>query len=238
MFGFKEYVCVMQLHKQVDEQRLLEVIKEFIGKIYQKPPVRSSVKRALRVRTVYYIDVLEINHPYVLMRVGCEHGTYMRKLCYDIGLVLGVGAHMRELRRTRTGPFTEDKNLVTLHQLSEALYAYRELGDESMLRKVIMPIEYAISHLKKVVIRDTAVEAIAHGANLMMPGILRFHDSIRKGDLVAILTLKGELVALGKALVSSKEMAELSKGMAIKTDRVVIPKGLYPRAWKRKGEGK
>jgi len=234
MLSSKEYVAVMQLHKHVDEERLREVINEFVGKIYQKPPVRSSVKRVLRMKEVYSIDVLEIDYPYVLMKVSCQHGTYIRKLVHDIGDVLGVGAHMRELRRIRTGPFKEDETLVTLHKLSEAVYAYRELKDDSLLKKLILPIEYAVSHLPKVAILDGAVGALTHGADLAVPGIAMIHEGIRKGDVVAILTLKGELVAIGQALMHTEQVVEESKGMAVKVKRVIMPRDIYPKHWRKR----
>lgn len=230
----KEYVCVMQLHSEVPENKLKSILKEFVGKIYQKPPLRSSVKRTIRVKTIYYIELLEYTGRYALMKVGCEAGTYMRKLCHDVGEVLGVGAHMRELRRTRTGPFKEDETLVTMQELSEALYRWKHEGKEDLLRKVILPMEYIVSHMYKIVIRDSAVDSIAHGADLAVPGILRLHERIKKGDKVAILTLKGELVALGKALMDAKEIMEAQKGIAVKTMRVIMPPGVYPKAWKKR----
>jgi len=235
MLSSKEYVAIMQLHREVSEDKLKKVIKEFVGRIYQKPPVRSSVKRSLRIKTIFDIEVLEIDYPFVLMRIHCEHGTYVRKLIHDIGEILGVGAHMRELRRIRTGPFKENSTLRTMHELSEALYIYRELGDESKLKEVILPMEYGISHLPKVVILDGAVEAITHGADLAVPGIAMLHEGIRRGDTVAILTLKGELVAVGQALRATEEIIQMNKGIVVKTKRVLMPRGVYPRMWKRKG---
>ncbi|MEM4734987.1 MAG: RNA-guided pseudouridylation complex pseudouridine synthase subunit Cbf5, partial [Candidatus Thorarchaeota archaeon] len=116
----KEYVCVMELHSAVAEDRIREVVEEFTGKIYQRPPLKSSVKRVVRVREIYYDEVLEIQDRLVLMRIGCEAGTYVRKLCYDIGEVLGVGAHMKQLRRTRVGILREDDHLCKLHDLKDA----------------------------------------------------------------------------------------------------------------------
>ncbi len=234
MLSDKEYVAVMQLHREVPRERLLEVIREFTGRIYQRPPVRSSVKRSLRIKRVYEIKLLEIKYPFVLLRIRCEHGTYVRKLIHDMGEVLGVGAHMRELRRVRTGPFKDDETLVTMHELSEALYMARELNDESRLRSLILPMEYGISHLPKVVINDGAVEALTHGADLAVPGISLIHEGIRKGDTVAILTIKGELVAVGEAVMSTEEVIQAKKGIAVKTKRVIMPRGIYPRLWKRK----
>lgn len=226
----------MELHREVSESKLYDVVKLFVGKIYQRPPLRSSVKRTLRTRDVYYIDILDIKNRWVLMRIGCAPGTYIRKLCHDIGLILGTEAHMRELRRTATGPFKEDETLITMHELSEAIYLWKKFNYEKLLRKAILPAEYLVSHLPKVVIRDTAVDAIAHGANLAVPGILRLHEGIRKGDLVALLTLKGEIVAIAEALMSSDEISRASKGLAFKPIRVVMKPGIYPRSWKRSGE--
>ncbi len=234
MLSDKEYVAIMQLHKEVPREKLLEVIREFTGRIYQRPPVRSSVKRSLRIKRVYEIKVLEINYPFVLMRIRCEHGTYVRKLIHDIGEVLGVGAHMRELRRVRTGPFKDDNTLVTMHELSEAIYITRELKDDSKLRSLILPMEYGISHLPKVVIADGAVEALTHGADLAVPGIMLIHEGIKKGDTVALLTVKGELVAIGEALMSTEQVIQSSKGIAVKTRRVIMPRGIYPRLWRRR----
>ncbi len=224
----------MQLHKEVPEEKLNAVIKEFTGKIYQKPPVRSSVRRALRVKTIYKIDVLELEYPYVLLYVECEHGTYIRKLIHDIGEVLGVGAHMRELRRVKTGPFKEDETLITMHQLSEAIYLYRKLNDDSEIRKAVLPGEYMVSHLPKVVVTDSAAASITYGADLAVPGITYLHSSIRKGDEVAVFTLKGEIVATGVAMMHTEEILEKRRGIAVKTKRVIMERDIYPRREKEK----
>ena len=234
----KEYVCVMQLHRPVPEAELRRVLGLFVGEVYQRPPLRSSVKRSLRTKKIYEIQLLEYNGRYAVLRVYSEAGTYMRKLCHDAGLLLGVGAHMRELRRTKSGPFRESRGLVRLQELSEAIYRWRVEGSEDLLRRYILPVEYAVSHLKKIVIRDTAVDAIAHGANLAVPGIVMLHDGIEKGDLVALFTLKGELVAIGVAQMSSREMLESRRGIAVKIRRVVMKPGVYPRAWKKQQEEK
>lgn len=231
----KEYVMVIQLHAPVDNDRLRKVLKYFTGVIYQRPPLRSSVKRVIRTRRIHYIDLLEHSDRYVLVRVGCEAGTYMRKLAHDIGLLLGVGAHMRELRRTRTGPYKEDETLVRMQEVSEALYLWRNKGDERYLRKIILPVETAIAHLPKIIIRDTAVDAIAHGAHLAVPGIARLTRDVAPNKTVAILTLKGELVALGTALKNAVEIANMKKGIVVKTKRVYMKPGIYPAVWKKRG---
>jgi len=227
----KEYVCVMKLHGDASEQRVREVLKEFEGKIYQRPPLRASVKRRLRTRTVYYIDFLEMEGRNVLFKVGCEAGTYIRKLCYDVGEVLGCGAHMQELRRTRAGPFVEEEDLVTLHEVAYYFEKWRETGDESHIRRFILPMEKALELLPKIYIRDSAVDAVCHGASLTAPGVVAFEDSVAPNHTVAVLTLKGEAVALAKALVSASQLAEMDHGFVAKTHRVLMERGVYPKAW-------
>ncbi|GAB6148773.1 RNA-guided pseudouridylation complex pseudouridine synthase subunit Cbf5 [Stetteria hydrogenophila] len=234
----KEYVCVMQLHRPVEEERLREALRLFEGRIYQRPPLRSSVKRSLRVKRVDEIELLEYDgERYALLRIACEAGTYMRKICWDVGLVLGVGAHMRELRRTRTGPFSEARGLVTLQEVSEALYRLRVDGKDDLLRRVVLPGEYSVCHLPKVVVRDTAVESLVHGASLAVPGVVMLHEDIKRGETVAVLTLKGELVALAEAVMTSEEVMQEERGEAFKLKRVVLEPGLYPRAWKQRRKG-
>lgn len=228
----KEYICLMHVHKALPHKRILEVCKEFEGPIFQKPPLKSSVVKQLRTRTIYYLDVLEIEEQHVLMQVGCEAGTYIRKLCYDIGLALGTGANMEELRRTKAGPFREDGTLVTLHQLKDAYELWKETGDEKGLRSVIQPVESALRHLPRLVISDNSVDAVCHGAPLAAPGLLSLETDIIRNDDVAIFTLKGEAVALGKADLSSSEMLAAKRGIVARTERVIMKPGTYPRAWK------
>jgi H/ACA ribonucleoprotein complex subunit 4 len=228
----KEYICLMRLHHPVPRRRILEVCGEFVGVIYQKPPLKSSVVKQLRTRTIYYLDVLEIEGQHVLFRVGCEAGTYIRKLCYDIGLALAVGANMEELRRTKSGPFREDQTLVTLHQLKDAYVAWKEKGDEGPLRRAVQPVEAALRHLPRLTIADNAVDAICHGAPLAAPGLLALETEINKGDIVALFTLKGEAVGVGVAQLTSREMLATKTGIVAQTERVIMEPGTYPKAWK------
>ena len=101
MTSHKEYVCTLHLQKDIPKYDLMRVLKEYEGTLYQKPPVKSAVKRRVRTRKVHYITPMEIEEKDVLMKVGCDAGTYIRKLCYDIGLSLGCGASMKELRRQK-----------------------------------------------------------------------------------------------------------------------------------------
>ncbi len=221
----------MKLHSQVPEDKVTKVLDKFQGPLYQRPPVRSAVKRQLRTRTIYYIDFIEMNERNVLFKVGCEAGTYIRKLCYDVGEVLGCSAHMQELRRTRAGPFIEDESLVTLHDISYLFSQWQETKDESLLRKFVYPMEKALDILPKIHVRDSAVDALCHGAHLTAPGVLSIDAGIKIGDTLVVFTQKGEAVTMAKAFVSSEKMLKMDHGFVARTQRVLMPRGIYPKMW-------
>jgi H/ACA ribonucleoprotein complex subunit 4 len=233
LYSGKEYICVMKLHGDAQESRIREVLGEFEDEIYQRPPLRSSVKRQIRTRRIYYNEFLEMNGRNVLFRVGCEAGTYIRKLCYDMGEIIGVGAHMQELRRTRSGPFSEDsQTFVTLHDVAYWFGEWQEKKDPSTLRKFIQPMETALKLMPKITVRDSAVDALCHGANLTAPGVLTVESDIAKGGLVSIFTQKGEAVALGRAELNTDEIVTASRGTVATLERVLMPRGTYPKTWK------
>jgi len=228
----KEYICVMRLHSKVPRNRIEAVLEEFTGTIYQRPPLRASVKRRLRTRKIYSLKLLEIRDRDVLFHVACEAGTYIRKLTHDIGEVLGSGAHMRELRRTRSGPFTEDESLVTLHDVAYLYAEWKETGDETLLRRFLQPMEKALEYIPKIIIRDSAIDAICHGANLAAPGILSLETEMEPKNTVAILTQKGEAVALVKAMASTEQIMKMDHGIVATTQRVLMSRGTYPKMWR------
>ncbi|TAN35213.1 MAG: RNA-guided pseudouridylation complex pseudouridine synthase subunit Cbf5 [Candidatus Methanoperedens sp.] len=230
----KEYICLMKLHNEVPEKELKSVFGEFKGEIYQKPSIISAVKRETRVRNIYYLELLEVEDKNVLFRVGCEAGTYIRKLCHDMGMAMGTGAHMQELRRTKSGPFREDETMITLHDLKDAYVEWKENGNEAMLRKVILPMERALMHLPKLVIRDNAIDALCHGAGLAAPGVVTVESGIEKGDPVAVFTQKGEAVSFGVAQMKTLDILKAATGIVVTTDRVFMEPGTYPKGWKAK----
>jgi H/ACA ribonucleoprotein complex subunit 4 len=235
LLGPKEYQAVARLHDPVDDKKLLRVLEEFTGEIFQRPPQRSSVKRTTRTRTIYNLDLLERNGRLLLLRVLCQAGTYVRKLVYDIGEVLGPGATMVELRRTSVCHIRENDGLVRLHDLAYAVESLKS-GDEAAIRRCIKPVEFAVSWLKSVYVRDSAVDAICHGAQLAVPGIVKLSKEITKGNLVSFYTLKGELIAVGEAQMTGEEITQSEKGIAFSTKRVIMKPGTYERLWRTRRE--
>ena len=234
LYGPKEYHALGRIHSLPSKEKLDETIDLFRGEIFQKPPQRSAVVRQTRTRTIYEFEVLEQKERLLLTRILCEAGTYIRKLYYDLGELLGPGATMIELRRTRVDQFRETDGLVTLHELANAFAIWEEEKDASKLMKMIKPVEYAFSELKSVVIRDSAVDAMCHGAQLAIPGVLQISPNLKKGDIVAIYTQKGEAVALAESTMSEEEIRDATKGYAFETKRIIMAPNTYPKKWRRK----
>jgi len=228
----KEYVGIMKLHKNVERNKIIEVCNSFVGDIYQIPPLRSAVKRVRRKRQIYYFEIIQIKGTDVLFRVGCEAGTYIRTLCVDIGKKLGCRAHLAELRRTRVGNISEEDSVI-LQDVSDAYIFWKEDEDETEIRSKILPMKRLLDHLPKIVIRDSAVDALCHGANLAIPGIVEIDTDVKKGDLAAVLTLKDEGVALINVLMSTEQIIQKDSGICATLERVLMNKGTYPSIWKK-----
>lgn len=226
----KEYVCLMRLHRDRTPEQIRKVMETFVGDIYQVPPLRSAVKRQLRVRAVRSIKILEISGRGVLFRVSCDAGTYIRTLCVDIGEALGVGAHMEELRRNRSGSMLETDS-VTLQELKDAHVLWKEEGDDSWMKRIVKPMESLLEPLPKIVLKDSAIDAICHGADLAVVGIAKHEDGLYRGEVVAFISQKGEGVGLGITQMTSLEMARAREGIAARTDRVFMEPGTYPKMW-------
>ena len=222
----KEYVCLMHFHTPVSESQIRESANKLIGKITQLPPLKSAVKREYREREVYYMEILEIRKQDVLFIIGCQAGTYIRRICDDWGKLLKTHAHMQQLIRTKAGPFN-DNEWYSLQDIKDAFTLLNE-GNEVEIKKIIKPVEFAMQHLGKVWVSDNAVDPLCHGMNLSLPGISKYEKCINKDDLVAVFSLKNELVCLGQALMSADEIANNSKGLALKVTRVFMDPEVYP----------
>ncbi|CAM8967846.1 unnamed protein product [Rhodiola kirilowii] len=230
----KEYVCVARLHSAVpDVAKVARALETLTGAVFQRPPLISAVKRQLRIRTIYESKLLEYDadRQLVVFWISCEAGTYVRTMCVHLGLILGVGAHMQELRRVRSGIMGEKDNMVTMHDVMDAQWEYDNYKSEAYLRRVIMPLEVLLTSYKRLVVKDSAVNAICYGAKLMIPGLLRFENGIDNGEEVVLMTTKGEAIALGIAEMTTAVMATCDHGVVAKIKRVVMDRDTYPRKW-------
>ncbi len=230
--GDKEYVGILQLHRTIPKAQLSRMFAEFTGPVWQLPPVRSAVKRQLRVRTIHELELLEFEEGRrALFRVRCDSGTYVRVLCHDVGEALGIGGHMLELRRTRTAGLSERDGLVTLQVLTDAAHAWFEEKDPLPLQRLIRPVEELLVHLPAIVLKDSAVAAVAHGAPLLAPGIAAVSGGVSTGQLCRLLSIKGEVVALATSGGDTDWLLTCRTGAVTSTERVLIDRLLYRPSW-------
>merc|ERR1719401_3118200 len=155
----KEYVCVVRFHNDVGTTAKVQAACDSLtGALFQRPPVISAVKRQLRVRTIYEAKVIEYNKKrhMAIFWTSCEAGTYIRTMCVHMGLMLGVGAHMQELRRVRSGVLDENLYMSTMHDILDAQYMYETLRDEKYIRRVVMPPELILTNYKRLALKDSA----------------------------------------------------------------------------------
>nr|XP_046174714.1 H/ACA ribonucleoprotein complex subunit DKC1-like isoform X2 [Oncorhynchus gorbuscha] len=230
----KEYVGIVRLHNAIEnEHTLARGIETLTGALFQRPPLIAAVKRQLRVRTVYESKLIEYDPERRLgiFWVSCEAGTYIRTLCVHLGLLLGVGGQMQELRRVRSGVLGERDNLVTMHDVLDAQWQYDHNKDETYLRRVIYPLEKLLVSHKRLVMKDSAVNAICYGAKIMLPGVLRYEDGIEMNQDIVVITTKGEAICIATALMTTAVISTCDHGVVAKIKRVIMERDTYPRKW-------
>ena len=252
----KEYVCIYRLHgksfnstqiivmepwiffvvvvaESVEKKRVAQELERLKGALFQRPPLISAVKRQLRVRTCYESKLIEHDQDRNLgiFWVSVEAGSYIRTMCVHMGLLLGVGGQMQELRRVRSGIQSEHEGLMTMHDVIDAQWLYDNHKDESYLRRVIRPLEALLVNHKRIIMKDSAVNAVCYGAKIMLPGILRYDDAIEIGQEIVVCTTKGEAICLAIAQMTTATMASCDHGVVAKIKRVIMERDTYPRKW-------
>ena len=227
----KTYVGVLRAARDFDADALDRAITQLSGQVYNVPPEISAVKIQVRSRRME-TRLLDVDGRDAAIQVMCEAGTYIRTLARDLGLLLGHPVELKELRRTKSGRFTEPQS-ITLQNLKDAHWLWKEKGEEMAMRRILSPIESLVSELPQIVVKDGAASAIAHGAPLMRPGIVSIADDLQRGDTVRLMTVKGELVALASMLTRSESVVEMKEGEVARPDSVFLPSEAYRRAWKK-----
>ena len=225
----KRYVGLVEFHAPVREPDVARVVAEFTGPVFQTPPVRSAVKRERRVRTIHRLARLEGDPHVALLDVRADSGTYVRTLAVDLGDALGVGAHLAELRRIGTGPFSEAQS-VGLTVLADAV-AEARAGRPQSLIALLHPIEELWREFPVLRLKESAASAVAHGADLARGGILSVSRPFPKGAHVVLTAPSGEMVAYGTALVASSELPKVRKGWVVDAERVLADPAKYPARW-------
>ncbi len=225
----KRYVGVVAFHADVPPADLDRVVREFTGPVFQTPPVRSAVKRERRVRTLHRLSVLERTRDTALLDLVADSGTYVRTLAVDLGEALGVGGNLVELRRTGTGPFREEES-VPLAVIADAVERARG-GAPAPLLALLHPIEEVWREFPRLVLKDAAASAVVHGAGLAAGGIASLSGPFASGAAVVLLSRGGKILAHGRALVDSTELARHREGWVVRLERVLAHPAQYPPSW-------
>ncbi|KAM3178391.1 hypothetical protein ACTXT7_002676 [Hymenolepis weldensis] len=228
-----EYVAIFHFYGKINIRDLTNSCESLVGQIFQRPPTISLGNRDLRIRTIHTLDVLEFDEKknLALLKICCEEYTRIHLLCYHIGLMLGIGGKMEEVRRVKYGNFNEYEKLVTMYDIIDAYWMYTTLKDERYLRKVILPLETLLVSHRRIIVKDSAVAALCFGAKLIKSGIMYVDNDIEKGDDIVYVTSKGEAIALAIAKYSTVGIVEGSKFFIAKTTRVIMEKEHYRRQW-------
>ncbi len=203
----KEYVGVMNIHEEVDLKTVEKAINDkFLGEITQLPPVKSRVKRQERQREIYEFKILEQNGRDFLFYVKCEAGTYIRKLVHDLGEHMKTGAHMTELRRTKAGLF-EEKDSVTLNELSEAYEQYQESKPAKLL-KMLIPMEKVIKeNIRYVEVNEDSLARLRNGSPIFMTQLKEKPGNYELDEKVAIFC-SGQLIEIAKVVFDGSIFAK------------------------------
>ena len=227
----KTYICVFRFATAPDETRLAEVMKQLTGRVYNVPPEVSAVKVQVRTRKIYTFENIEIKGNDMIARVYCEAGTYIRTIARDMGLLLDMKVQLKELRRENTGVFKLE-DCITMQELADAIWLWKECDQPEALLRVIHPIEKLLLDLPSATVKDSAAAALAHGAPLLRPGIINIKSDVKAGKQVMIETLKGEAVGIVTLTLSTNEIATINEGEVARPSMVLLDEGLYPRRWK------
>ncbi len=160
----KEYIGKMYLHSDISEAELEKEMEKFSGKILQKPPVRSRVKRVLRERIINKFKIIKKQGRTVEFHSDVQAGTYIRKLIHDLGEKIG-GAHMIELRRIRAGMF-KIQDSYKIEEIEKAYKEYKQ-GNEEKLRKILIPAEIIQRLVTRLDVSEESVKGLLNGKPLI-----------------------------------------------------------------------
>lgn len=217
----KTYIASLKLSSTATLESLNKSIKQFEGRIYNVPPEISAVKIQVRTRTIKNLNILDFDGENLLLEMDCEAGTYVRTFARDLGLLIDKKVILKELRRSKSGIFTDDM-CVTMNQLSDALWKYKELGDESAMLKILHPIEELVTKFPRIIVKPSAHESLGNGATIMYPAISHISTNFKKGDDLVIHSNEGILLAIADAKLDAAIIAAKEKGAIAQPKHVFL----------------
>jgi H/ACA ribonucleoprotein complex subunit 4 len=226
----KTYIAVFQFKNDVDQEALGEVMEQLTGRIYNVPPEISAVRVQVRTRKILDFTLLDQSAKRIVARIRCEAGTYIRTMARDMGLLLDQPVTLKELRREDSGRF-DLQDCVQLHEIADAIWLWKECNEGEALLRMLHPTEKLLAGLPRIVVKDSAVAALAHGAPLLRPGLVSIPDNLSSGQNVLVTSLKGEAVCFVKVNTDSESISTLEKGEIGRPTAVLMSDDVYPRRW-------
>ena len=217
----KTYIASLKLSSKTTLESLEKSVKKLKGKIYNVPPEISAVKIQVRTRTIRELEILDFDGENLLIKMDCEAGTYVRTFARDLGLMIDKKVILKELRRTKSGSFSEEK-CISMAQLSDALWKYKELGDDSAMLKILIPIEELVKKYPRIIVKSSAHDSLKNGATIMHPAVMHISPNIIKGEKVVIQSKEGELLAIAEAKLNSTTITVKEKGAIAQPKHVFI----------------
>ena len=228
----KSYLALFKFGKKLERNEIEEKMAMLTGKVYNVPPEISAVRVQVRTRKISRFDILDFDGTSLLTHIECEAGTYVRTMARDLGLLLDTPVELKELRRPSSGEFNLNQS-ITMQQLADAYWLWKEKGDGNAMLRILHPIEDMLSDLPRVVVKDGAAAALSHGAPLLRPGVVSIDEELSVGSEVLLVTMKGEAVAIAKMSQNSKVIPDMNQGEVAKPNCVLMKEDTYPRSWKK-----
>lgn len=228
----KSYLALFKFGKELELNEVEEKMAMLTGKVYNVPPEISAVRVQVRTRKISKFDILDFDGTSLLTHIECEAGTYVRTMARDLGLLLDTPVELKELRRPSSGEFSLSQS-ITMQQLADAYWLWKEKGDGDAMLRILHPIEDMLSDLPRVVVKDGAAAALSHGAPLLRPGVVSIDEELSVGSEVLLVTIKGEAVAIAKMSQNSKVIPDMNQGEVAKPNCVLMKEDTYPRSWKK-----
>ena len=228
----KTYIAVLKFANETSNATLSDVISKLTGRIYNVPPEISAVKVQVRTRKIYSFEVIEASGKQAIVKIACEAGTYIRTIARDMGLLLGYKVELKELRRENSGRF-DLADCVTLQEIADAVWLWKECDNPAALQKIIHPTEKLLLDKPYIIVKDSAASALCHGAPLLRPGLVEVSDKLSSGLEVAAFTSKNEIVGIVKMTKSYKELCTETTGEIGKPVMILMEQERYPPQWNK-----
>lgn len=226
----KTYIAVFRFRTMPDEADLKTTIASLTGRIYNVPPEVSAVKVQVRTRTIHAFELLDVEGNDAVARISCDAGTYIRTMARDMGLLLNTPVTLKELRRETSGMF-DLNDCVTMDQLADAVWLWKECGQEDALKAIVHPIEKLLVDVPRCQVKDSAVAALAYGAPLLLPGLISIPKGLKKGTELMVSSLKEEAVGFVKLKADSNDIIAMESGEIARPSMVLMDTDVYPRRW-------